>query len=162
LRQAAIAWFLAAAWLSCYAQSDGARDRYYRRIEVAFKQASVFTADSPLLEGLLQSAKSSNPAVPDAVWQSLRPELAASVTAALQDDGGATLRWLHASLDQLSDSELEHMASIYEDPVFLKAQRSMASAGAQQEAMKRSLLNALLISAGTNSVLSKHGLKEVR
>ena len=157
----AVACILFVASLSCNAQqSSPIREEILHKLEKTFQVSTVFTPDSPLLTGLLQSAKSANPSAPESTWQSLRPEFAASINAAMQNDDGATLRWLRIAFVQLSDFELERIARIYEDPVFAKAQQSMASTASQQEALRRNFVNARLMSAGINAVLSKHGMNE--
>jgi hypothetical protein len=161
MKRTALAFTLVVASLVCQAQSTS-REESFLRIERSFKVATLFTADSPMLVSLLQSAKSANPSVSETDWRNMQPEFATSITSALRNDGGSMLRWLHASLDQLTDAELERMAEIYEDPVFAKSQKAMSSAAAQQEAMRRNLVSARLISVGINSVLSKHGLKEAQ
>ena len=160
MRTAAAAFVLLFASTACLSQS-GTREETLHKLEGAFQTATAFTAESPFLLDMLSNAKAANPGVPETTWQALRPEFAASITASLQNDGGATLRWLRVAFASLSDPELEHVAQIYSDPVFLKAQQSMASAPSQQESMRRNLVNAQLISRGINSVLRSHGLKEV-
>jgi len=132
-----------------------------RSLERVLKASTVFTAESPLLFDILRMAKSANPDVPEDAWQKLGPEIAASVSASMKNDGGATLRWLRVAFAQLSDSELERIAQIYRDPVFVRAQMSMSSASSQQEAMRRTLLNSQLMVRGINAVLKSRGMIEI-
>jgi hypothetical protein len=143
------------------AQQVSAREDSLRYLEVAFRASTVFTAESPLLVDILSTAKSANPNVPEAEWQNLRPEFAASVSMSIKNDGGATLRWLRVAYAQLSDSELERVAQIYRDPVFVKAQISMSSAASQREAMQRTFVDSQLMVQGINAVLKSRGLIEI-
>jgi hypothetical protein len=161
VRSTAAAFVLLVVAASAGAQQSPTREESLRKLENTFKVTTFFTADSPLLIDLLHSAKSANPGVSESTWQSLRAEFATSVNTSMQNDSGATLRWLNVALSQLSDSEVERIAQIYSDPVFVKAQQSMASAASQQEAMRRTFLNSQLMMLGINSVLKKHGMREV-
>lgn len=137
------------------------REAIIERIERAYAQVSMFTADSPFTEGLLTSARSANPSAGEEVWATVRPELASAFAAAMTQKGGMLDTTLRASVDSLSDGELRHLAAIYEDPVFRKLQLRLSSVATQREMMKAMWVDTARITEAINTVLSNHGLKEV-
>jgi hypothetical protein len=132
-----------------------------RRLEIAYAKVAVFTSDSPLLEHLLQSAKAANQSAGSDVWQAIKPEFSEAATSVLMADGGPLGGALHPALASLSDSELDHLVLLIEDPVFGRFQAALASPEVQRVSLAAVSKKAMLLGPALNAVLAKHGLREV-
>ena len=138
-----------------------AREAAIARIEQAYAQTSLLAPDSPFTERLLGGAKSANPQVSEEGWAAITPEVTAAVSAVMTDKGGLVDSLVRASVAALSDPELKRLLAIYEDPVFRKMQRAMASSTTQHELSKAMWGDTVRISGAINGVLTRHGLREV-
>jgi hypothetical protein len=135
------------------------RDAALRRVESVFKKAVLLPAGSPLLEGTLRSAKLANPAVSEDEWAAIRVEVSSAATATFRDDDDAMFKWLRTALQQLSVAELERLASVLEDPAYLKYQAAILAPGAQGDFTNMTIGYMRRFAMAGNEVLAKHGLK---
>ena len=130
-------------------------------VEVAFNQANVYSAKSPIIESLLGPAKSANPGVSPEAWEKMKPELSAALTKAMSENGGILGGALNGAFDGLSDSELERVSQLLDDPAYRKFQVALANPAVQRRVMQSSMASAGRMNATVNAVLASHGLKEV-
>lgn len=130
-------------------------------VDVAFNQANVYSAKSPIIERLLGSAKSANPAVSPDAWEKMKPELSIGLTKAMSENGGVFGGALNGAFDELSDSELDRVSQLLDDPVYKKFQTALANPAVQQRVMQLSMASASRMNAALNIVLASHGLREV-
>jgi hypothetical protein len=150
---------LGVASISCSAQALD-HETLVRRIVAAYSPAAVFTADSPMLDMLLASARSANTNVPLETWAILKAEVAEAVTAASRVDGGPADA-IRVAVAPMSDAELQRLVFLLEDPMYAKFQLAMASPRAQSAQLRASARLGMLLSSAVHGVLAKHNLKEV-
>lgn len=136
------------------------RDMTIRLIEeVAFGQANVYTAKSPLIEMFLAPAKSANPGVSPETWEKVKSDLAAALAKAMSENGGPMGGVLTGAVDTLSDEELDRISKLLNDPIYRKFQTALSRPEVQQRIMQKSAANSMKMIAVVNTVLANSGLK---
>jgi hypothetical protein len=130
-------------------------------IEAIYFPAAVFTADSPVIKQLLDSAAKANPGVDDVTWQSVRAETATVITRLLTAKGSIVETQFRSSVESFSDDELKVIRRIFGDPTYRKYQAAMASNAAQKNALTNSTKLGLQLTSEINAILISHQLNEV-
>ena len=155
-----IAAVLAVGCAASYGQTSK-REALIQRIEMAYAGPAVFDVDSPLLAQVLGGARAANVGVSAELWAALKPEFAVAITAVMRDDDGLLRNALRTGFASMSDEELDKLAGLLEDPVYVKFQGIMVGPIAQTAILKGTALKGMRLGGAINSVLSKHGLREV-
>jgi hypothetical protein len=138
------------------------RDRLIDKVGACYVQGTMLSEDSPLIDMLLAPAKSANPSVVSGTWLEIKKEIASGISKAMTEKGGLIDLLLRKSVEKLSDGELDHLDRILCDPVYTKFQTAMASPSTQKQLAQALFANTLKFNVVINSVLMRHGLKEVQ
>jgi hypothetical protein len=163
MRKLAVIAALALAPAFCLADDTAARDALIGRIENIHASHIVLTEDSPLVIALLASARGANPGVNETDWRDIAREVGIAISQGLMRPGGVVDHAFRDALAPLSDAELVRLEALLSDPVYSKYAMATASPAAQREILKAMMTNGVqMMNAGINTILSKHGLKEVR
>ncbi|HEY2146235.1 MAG TPA: hypothetical protein VGH12_09215 [Steroidobacteraceae bacterium] len=109
------------------------RDDLVNQIEASYVSGTLIRSDSPIIEVLLESAKSANPNVAPDVWQSVKTDSAQAITKLLTGRGGVMDTIIRESLAPLSDKELQTLSQILSDPVYQKFQQVMSAPQTQKQ-----------------------------
>jgi hypothetical protein len=147
------------AVLACLAITTRAqsvdREAQFKRLESAY--SSVFRESPPLFVEWLRTARSMNLQVPPQEWNDVESEIVQTLHR-LQST--ALRSWLGHVFEGLTDSELEHFATLMEDPVLVKASALAAAPKFQQELFVMAGSQAVTWPAeAIRTVLEKRGLK---
>jgi hypothetical protein len=143
-----------------YAQTTN-RAMLIQRIEKSYTQATAFTADSPFVDTIIRSARVANAQASPELWQSIKPEFSSALNEAQHANGGPLAGQVNSILSGMSDSDVEHLAVLLEDPILLEFQAAAASPAIQQKAMQAASGLVLRYGAAINEILAHHGLKEI-
>ncbi len=79
----------------------------------------------------------------------------------MTEKGGPFDAVLHSALAPLSDDDLERLSVILADPAYLRFQAAMSRSATQKQFGKTLMENTLKMGAANNTVLVRHGLREV-
>lgn len=153
-----------ALWSSVAVAQTSPRNVLIGRIE-SISSHTIYSADSPLIEGLLVAAKVANPGVNSDTWADIKRETALTLSDFMAERGGSLDLRLRPSLETLSDAELERLCQILGDPVYNKFQRTLITPHAentQGQILKAMTDEALKYNATINSVLKRHGLNKMQ
>jgi hypothetical protein len=145
----------------CFASDFGVRDATIGRIESAYTNSTMFTPESPFIASMLEPAYKANPGASNETWSEVRQEAATALSEVMARPGSILDTLFRASLEPLSDAELNRLESLLSDPVYKKFMASMAAPATQQKAMQAILGNVLQMNTAINSVLSKHALIQI-
>ncbi len=137
------------------------REMLITQVETEFSQSSLIPADSPFAEALLRPAKLANPGVSEKTWASIKPEVVLAASSAMTEKGGLFDAVLHSALAPLSDDDLERLSVILADPAYRRFQAAMSRSATQKQFGKTLMENTLKMGAAINTVLVRHGLREV-
>ena len=151
----------AAMPLICLAAPPQSRDETIKRIESLQVSTSIFPPGSPFLADMLNPAFKANPDVKKDEWDAIRIEASVAISSAMTQPGGLMDVAYRASLESLTDVELDRLAVVLSDPVLRKFTTSMAAPATQQKIIKALMGNSLQMGAALNEVLAKHGLKTI-
>lgn len=91
----------------------------------------------------------------------MKPELATGLTKAMSENEGIFGGALNGAFDGLSDSELDHVSQLLDDPVCKNFQTALTNPVVQQHVMQSSMASVSKMNAALNIVLASHGLKEI-
>jgi hypothetical protein len=147
--------------LMCLSAGADSRDEAIKRIESLQLTTSVFPPDSPFLADMLKPALIANPDVKKDEWDTIRREASVAISSAMTQPGGLIDVAYRASLESLTDVELNKLAVLLSDPVWRKFTISMAAPGTQQKIFKALMGNTSQMGAALNEVLTKHGLRTI-
>lgn len=139
--------------------ADATRDALIQKVEIDSMKNTAFTPDSPLLDSMLAPAKAANPNVSATTWAAVQTDTATSITAVLFGPDSGVNAAMGQSLNELSNTELQHLDALLTDPVLIKFQRAMASPATQRAMLQGMSASALKMQAALNAVLTRHGLK---
>lgn len=139
------------------AQSDQ-REQLVKQITSTYSNADAISADSPMIDRLLEAAKSANRQVSEQQWKSVKTEVASAFKSLMQDMLGATLQ---TALADFTVNDLSKLASILEDPIYKRFQVTMSSPMVQKQVLASQPKMGLQMIAVINTVLASHGLKQV-
>jgi len=137
------------------------REASIGQIEREYAKASQFSAGSPFVESVLARAKSANPSTTAETWEKLEPEVVSAISAAMTGPEGMLGGSLRASVSGLSDSELERLRAVLQDPVYKKFQAAMSSPEVQRQLLQATMASTMKSLANVNAVLAGHGMNEV-
>jgi hypothetical protein len=136
------------------------RDLLIDKVESCYT-GTMFSADSPFIDILLNSAKSANPSVTSDTWSGIKKEIAPALSKVMTEKGGPIDVLFRKSGEKMSDGELATLGQILCDPVYTKFQTAMTSAITQQQFANALFSNTLKFNAVINGALTRNGLKEV-
>jgi hypothetical protein len=143
------------------AQAQTPRDVTIERIEAMYLSGTVLTPDSPCLKIILASTRDANSDVPPDEWARVSGEVSLGVSQAFAAKGGLIDVAFRASVRDLSDDEIDRLERVLSDPTYQKFQEAMRTPQTQGQLMQAIVSAGLIIDAAVNTVLSRHGLKEV-
>lgn len=146
---------------SAFAQADS-RVELIHRIEAAYTRTTMFSPESPFVKNMLGPAIRVNPGVSNDIWDGVAKEVAPALSQVMTEEGGAMDTFVRASIEPLSDAELQRLATLMNDPAYLKFQAMMTSSSAQQRLIQAVVGDTAQMAAAINAILARHGLKEVR
>lgn len=107
---------------------------------------------------LLAAAKSANPNINSEKWEKVKVDTAASLTRTLAENGGPMGGVLVGALDAMSDTELERVAQLLDDPAYSKFQAILASSAVQQRVLQKTAKTSEKINDAVNAAISSNGL----
>lgn len=131
------------------------------RAEAAYLQYALLSPNSPMLDLWLQAPREKNRQVSEETWRAVREQLAAALTKVLGQRGGVMDSVLRQSMSSLSDSDLQRIVEILNDPAYARFQQAVASPESQKQLLQTIIGSALAMQGALNEILRQHGLNEV-
>lgn len=138
------------------------REATINRINRAYAKSTGFSSAPPLVDQVIESAKSKNGGSKEEIWQNLKPEFVSALDGVQRENERVFCGHLSTILAGLSDEEVERLALILEDPVLVKFQLAVSTPTFQKQIMQSSSGLILLYKGAINKVLTSHGLHELR
>lgn len=144
--------------MAAAAEQNPKRREALLRVERSYILSSLMMPESPFVDLILSSARQANPSTQSETWNALRKDFAFAIYEADTRAGGPMSPPLRIALSELTDTEIERVSVILEDPAFKHFQAVTGSRAHIQQIVNSILTSGSIYNSAINSVLLKHGL----
>ncbi|MBK6006346.1 hypothetical protein JJB11_09610 [Ramlibacter ginsenosidimutans] len=146
---------------SCSIAQEMPRSVALEKISASWADVQLLADNSPLGEMMVAPYRSANPGVSTEEWAAIKKELLAAFSKTFTSPQGVLDILVRKTLEGFSDAEVARLATLLDDPVYKKYQAASASPAMQQQFVRAMAASALQVGSTANSIMARHGLREV-